>query len=305
MIVMNEKKDSNSNQHARHNHIQGNIKIAFFLNLTFTLVEIVGGFFTNSMAILSDALHDLGDSLSLGIAWYLEKYSQKKPDSKFSYGYARFSLLGALINCFILFGGSIFVLSKSIPRIFQPETVNAKGMLALAILGIVVNGLAVLRLKKGATLNEKVVSWHLLEDVFGWVVVLITSIVLLFVNIPIIDPILSIALTFYVLFNVFKNLKSILKILLEGVPENVDIFEIETKIASLVGVISVHHTHIWTLEGERIFLSTHIVISDKMTPSEQIELKQKTKALLSQIGIEHATIETDYNNEDCESSTYI
>ena len=178
-------------------------------------------------------------------------------------------------------------------------------MLALAILGIVVNGLAVLRLKKGATLNEKVVSWHLLEDVFGWVVVLITSIVLLFVNIPIIDPILSIALTFYVLFNVFKNLKSILKILLEGVPENVDIFEIETKIASLVGVISVHHTHIWTLEGERIFLSTHIVISDKMTPSEQIELKQKTKALLSQIGIEHATIETDYNNEDCESSTYI
>lgn len=209
------------NEHDHEHGREGNIKIAFFLNLFFTILEIIGGLWTNSMAILSDALHDLGDSISLGMAWYFEKYSQKGPDEFFSFGYARFSLLGALINSMVLIIGSILVLSRSIPRIFQPESVNAEGMLVFAILGIAINGLAAIRLRKGTSLNEKVVSWHLLEDVLGWIAVLAVSIALLFIDLPILDPILSILITLFVLFNVIKNIKAVMHVFLQGVPKNI------------------------------------------------------------------------------------
>lgn len=303
--IHEETKLSHGTSKNSHNHIhsQGNIKIAFFLNLFFTIIEIIGGLATNSMAILSDALHDLGDSLSLGIAWYLEKYSTKKPDGKFSYGYARFSVLGALFNSFILFGGSILVLSKAIPRIFQPEPVNPQGMFAFAILGIIINGMAVLRLKRGSSLNERVVSWHLLEDVFGWVVILVSSIVLMFLDFPIIDPILSVFLTLYVLYNVVKNLKGILNVLLEGVPSDYVILEIEDKISQIPNVSSVHHTHIWSLEGEKNFLSTHVVIDSNITKNEIIHIKQKIRELLITLRIEHVTIEFDFDDEYCDNVT--
>lgn len=297
-----EQHNQGSDVHGHHHHhAQGNIKIAFFLNLFFTIIEIIGGLLTNSMAILSDALHDLGDSLALGIAWYLEKYSKKAPDSKFSFGYARFSILGALINGIILVCGAIVILSQSIPRLLNPEQVNPKGMLIVALLGILVNGLAVLRLKRGSSLNERVVSWHLLEDVFGWIVILISSIVLMFVDLPIIDPLLSIVLTLYVLKNVIKNLNSTLNVLLEGVPENFVVHEIANKINTVNNVISVHHLHIWTLEGEKNFLSTHIVISEELGTLEIIEIKNNVRELLSSEGIEHATLEIEFDNEDCEN----
>lgn len=286
-----------------HNHNHGgqkNIKIAFLLNLAFTILEIVGGFWTNSMAILSDALHDLGDSLSLGIAWYLEKYSEKGPDQKFSFGYARFSLLGALINSLILVGGSVLILARTIPRIFQPEDVNSEGMLIFAILGIVINGMAVLRLKKGASLNERVVSWHLMEDILGWVVILIASIILMFIDIPILDPILSFLITLYVLYNVVKNLKEILNVFLQGVPEGLSISEIEQGIVEKTGVLSAHHTHIWSLEGEKNLLSTHIIVGDETKRKEIITIKHNIRELMKKKGIGHVTIEIDFESEDSE-----
>ncbi|MBU5485103.1 cation diffusion facilitator family transporter [Clostridium sp. MSJ-11] len=286
-----------------HNHNHGgqkNIKVAFLLNLTFTLLEIVGGLWTNSMAILSDALHDLGDSLSLGLAWYLERYSEKGPDEKFSFGYARFSLLAALINSLILVGGSVLILAKSIPRIFQPEDVSPKGMLVFAIIGIIINGIAVIRLKKGTSLNEKVVSWHLMEDVLGWVVIFIASIVLMIVNIPVLDPLLSVLITIYVLYNVVKNLKDILNVFLQGVPKNLSINEIEKEILEKTKVLSVHHTHIWSLEGEKNLLSTHIIVGDEIEREEIISIKNNVRELMKKKGIEHVTIEIDFESQDCE-----
>ncbi|MBU5455007.1 cation diffusion facilitator family transporter [Caproiciproducens sp. MSJ-32] len=293
---------SHSHIHGHHHHhgASSNIKVAFLLNFSFAILEIVGGFWTNSMGILSDALHDLGDSLSLGVAWFLEKYSEKGPDGKFSFGYSRFSLLGALINSLILVVGSILILKEAIPRIINPEPVNAKGMLLFAILGIAINGAAVLRLRKGTSLNEKVVSWHLMEDVLGWVVILIASIILLFVDIPIIDPILSLLTTIYVLYNVVKNLKEILNVFLQGVPGNFSIAEIEEEIAESTGALSVHHTHIWSLEGEKNMLSTHIVVKDDTKFQEIAYIKDQTRELLRKKGIEHVTIEIDFESENCE-----
>lgn len=299
---MAHNHNHNHMQNHSHNHSHesnGNIKIAFVLNFSFTILEIIGGILTNSMAILSDALHDLGDSLSLGVAWYLEKFSKKAPDQKFSFGYSRFSLLGALLNSIILVAGSVLIIVRSIPRIISPESVNSKGMFIFAILGILINGIGVMKLKKGATLNEKVVSWHLMEDVLGWIIVLIVSIVLMFINIPVIDPILSVLITFYVLFNVIKNLKEILSIFLQGVPSNMSIEEIEHEIAEITGVQSVHHTHIWSMEGEKNLLSTHIIVPDNIERNEIIIIKKNIRELLERKGIGHVTIEVDYESDNC------
>lgn len=290
--------------HDHHHESQGNIKVAFFLNLAFTLLEIVGGFWTNSMAILSDALHDMGDSLALGIAWYLEKYAKRGPDQQYSFGYARFSLLGAMLNSLILVGGSVLILVNAVPRIFKPQPVNSQGMLIFAILGIIINGAAVLRLRRGKSLNERVVLWHLLEDVLGWAVILIASVVLMFVDLPVLDPVLSVLITIYVLYHVVRNLKDILRIFLQGVPKDLSITEIEQQIAAETNILSAHHTHVWSLEGERNLLSIHIVVRDDTERQEIIAVKQRIRDLMLARGIEHVTIETEFACEDCRHQPY-
>lgn len=290
-----------SHNHHHHDQQSDNIKVAFFLNLTFTIIEIIGGLWTNSMAILSDALHDLGDSLSLGLSWYLQRYSKKGPDQQFSFGYARFSLLGAVVNSAILFFGSFVILSQTIPRILNPQQVNPQGMVVFAILGIIINGAAVLKLKSGTSINEKVVSWHLLEDVLGWVVILIASIVLLFVDFPIIDPILSLLITIYVVYNVIKNLKEIMNIFLQGVPKELSIDNIESIISKEINIESIHHTHIWSLEGEKNMMSSHVVLKDGTQQDEIIQIKKSIKQIAKENDIQHVTIEIEFESEPCET----
>ena len=207
-----------------HNHDHGteNIVTAFFLNLGFTVIELIGGLLTNSMAILSDAVHDLGDSVALGLAWYFQKFSHKKRDNTYTYGYKRFSLVGALINSVILITGSVLILTETFPRLIHPQQSDPKGMFILAVIGVAVNGAAMLRLRKGSSLNEKVVSLHMLEDVLGWLAILVGSVVMYFVNVPVLDPIMSLLISLYVLFNVFRNLRSIARIILQGTPDAAD-----------------------------------------------------------------------------------
>lgn len=295
------QQNNNEHSHNAHNHSDvSNIKLAFFLNFSFTIIEIIGGFLTNSMAILSDALHDLGDSLSLAISWYLENYSKKGADQDFSYGYSRFSLLGALINSTVLILGSVFILTKVIPRIFAPQAVYPEGMLYLSILGIIINGIAVLKLRGGSSLNKNVVSWHLLEDVLGWIAVLIVSIILMYKDIPILDPLLSLVINLYILYNVFKKLKKALDIFLQKVPEEIDISQLQQKIIDQSDALSVHHTHVWTLEGENNFLSTHVIIPDQFSKEDIINLKSQVKNLMAAEKIDHVTVEIEYENENCE-----
>ncbi len=290
-----------SEHHHDHDHSAvGNIKFAFFLNLSFSIIEIIGGLLTNSMAILADALHDLGDSISLAVSWYLETFSQKGADKDFSYGYARFSLLGALINSIVLILGSFFILSEVIPRLFNPQTVHPEGMLLLSILGITVNGISVLKLRGGSSLNKEVVSWHLMEDLLGWTAVLIVSIVLIFKSIPVLDPLLSLLINIYIIYNVISKLKKVLKIFLQGVPVGVDIHKLQQKIVEESQALAVHHTHVWTLEGEKNFLSTHLIVRDQINRDEIIVLKSKVKKLLAEEGIDHVTVEIEYENEKCE-----
>jgi cobalt-zinc-cadmium efflux system protein len=294
--------DSHKHSHGHghhHHHSGGNIKVAFFLNLGFTILEIIGGLWINSIAILSDALHDLGDSLSLGLAWYFEKVAKRDRDKNFTFGYKRFSLLGAIINSVILMVGSIFILSEAIPRIFNPEQVNAPGMIGFAILGILVNGAAVLKLKGGESLNERVVKLHLMEDVLGWVAVLIGGIILLFFDVPVIDPILSIAITLYVLYNVYKNLKQGIKIMLQGTPANINSDTVKASLEKMEGIQSVHDLHIWTLDGTYNILTLHAVVPQNISIEESESIKQNIRSTMASMDINHVTIEFEVPGEDC------
>lgn len=277
----------------------GHIRTAFFLNLLFTLIEIAGGFWTNSVAILSDAVHDLGDSLSLGMAWWLDRYAQKGSDDRFSYGYRRFSLLGALLNTVVLLASSFFVLSKAIPRLFDPQHSNAGGMAVLAVAGIVVNGAAVLRLRGSRSLNVRVVAWHLLEDVLGWVAVLVVAIVLLFSDIHILDPILSLLITIYVLYNVLKNLRETLRLFLQGVPAEIDLGAVEQALIALDPVQAVHHAHVWSLDGEHHVLTAHVVVEEHMKRETIACLRRDMRQALQEYELTHITIEIEYGEDDC------
>lgn len=291
--------------HTHHHHHNSssteNIKVAFFLNLFFTIIEFIGGIYTNSLAITSDAIHDLGDSLSLGMAWYFQKISNKKATKKFSYGFKRFSLLGAIINSIILLIGSIIIILKAIPRIINPEESDAKGMMWFAILGIIVNGAAVLKLQKGTSINERVVSLHMLEDVLGWVAVLIASIVMQFWNVPILDPLLSLLIALYILFNVFKNGKESIRIILQGTPMAVSVDEIKTKILENKEVKSIHDCHLWTMDGEYNILTVHLVLVDKSISWQKADevKKEIRKVLHDDFHLEHITLEIEVS-EDCE-----
>jgi len=289
----------NTSNHNTNHTNSSNLRIAFLLNLGFTLFEIVGGIWTNSLAILADSVHDLGDSMSLGLSWYLERYSNKGGDERFSYGYRRFSLLGALINTIILIVGSLFILLRAVPRLIYPEQTNAQGMMFLAIIGILVNGMAVLRLRKGKSLNVQIAAWHLYEDVLGWVAVLVVSIVLYIWNIPRLDPLLSILITGYVLWNVIRNLKKTLALFLQAVPENFNLDEVKTKLLAMEHVHSLHHTHLWSMDGEHHVLTTHVVVDPCTSRDEIVDLKKEINSLTSDLDIAHTTLEVEYEDEDC------
>lgn len=285
------------------NHAAGassaGLRTAFFLNFAFTLLEIVVGLFTNSVAILSDAVHDLGDSLSLGLSWYLEGYADRAGDRHYSYGYRRFSLLGALVSTVVLIAGSLLILSEAIPRLLSPQPTNALGMAAFAVVGVAVNGAAVLRLRGRRSMNTRVVTWHLLEDVLGWVAVMIVGLVLLFRPVYILDPILSILITAYVLVNVMRNLRRTVSLFLQAVPEEVHLERFEAQLLELPNVRSTHHTHVWSLDGEHNVLTTHVVVDDDVMPDELVQIKCDVRDLTEGMSLEHCTIEVELESEEC------
>lgn len=272
-----------------------NILVAFILNITFSIFELLGGIFTGSIAILSDSLHDIGDALSIGIAYLFEKKSKKKPDYKYTYGYVRYSVMGSIITTIILLVGSIFVIYESVKRLINPTSINYDGMILFAIFGVLVNTAAAYYTREGDSLNQKSVNLHMLEDVLGWIVVLIGSILMKFTNISYIDPILSIAVATFIFISAFKNIKLIIDLFLEKTPENVNIDEIKEHLLKIGGVDDVHHIHVRSIDGYNNFATLHVV-ADKYS----YELKNKIKEELKEHNIGHSTIEMELKDEKCD-----
>lgn len=288
--------------HHGHHHSHaatGNIAVAFFINLGFAVIELVGGLWTNSIAILSDAFHDFGDSLSLAVAWRLQKVSERPGDERYTYGYKRFSLLGALFISVVLLVGSVFIIRECVGRILAPQEPNVEGMLWLAVFGVIVNGAAALRLRKGGSISERAVMLHMMEDVLGWVAVLVVSIVMLFVRVPVLDPLLSIGISCWVLYNVFRNLRATFRVLLQHSPADVDTAALEREIVALPEVESIHDLHLWSLDGEHNICTLHVVLPGPAGCETLVRLKAEIRAVCARNGIEHATIEFETMGEEC------
>lgn len=271
-----------------------NILFAFILNLGFSVFEFFGGIFTNSVAILSDSIHDMGDALSIGISFFLEKKSKKKPDNNYTYGYVRYSVLGGLITNVILLVGSLLVIYNAVLRIIEPAEVNYKGMIIFAVIGVVMNFIAAYLTREGNSINQKSVNLHMLEDVLGWVVVLIGAIVMNFTDIKILDPLMSIGVALFILINTLKGLKQILDLFLEKTPQGINIVDLKEHLQKIDGVNDIHHIHVWSIDGYNNYATMHIV-----TKSSDINtIKKEIRKELAEHGICHAILETE--DEACD-----
>lgn len=271
-----------------------NILIAFLLNLAFSVFEFFGGIFTGSVAILSDAVHDMGDAASIGISYFLEKKSKHKADAAHTYGYARYSVLGSVFTTLILLLGSAAVIYNAVNRIIAPQSVNYDGMILFAVIGVVVNGGAAFITRDGHSLNQKAVNLHMLEDVLGWIAVLVGAIVMRFTNLAIIDPILSLGIALFIAVNAIKTMKEALELFLEKAPKDVDTEELKKSLLAVEGVLDVHHIHLWSLDGENNFATMHIV-----TNGDGHEIKDAVREILRDRGIGHATLELEAEHEHC------
>lgn len=287
-------------KHEHEHNASENIKVAFLLNLGFSILEAIGGFLTNSISIFTDSIHDFGDSISIGISYLLEKQSNKDPNHKYTYGYLRYSLLGALITSIILLTGSVVVIYNAIPRIIHPEEINHDAMIIFAIFGVIINGYAAYRTSHGEKHNEKAINLHMLEDVFGWIAVLIGSIFIKIYNLTIIDPILSILITIYILFHVYKYIKEVFDIFMEKVPDNININDIKKNVEEKFEMIkNIHHIHVWSLDGVNNYMTLHVELNEDINKDDLIKLKQDIKKELNKTGINHVTLEFDYFGEKC------
>ena len=270
------------------------ILLAFLLNLSFSIFEFVGGIFTGSVAILSDAIHDLGDAAGIGISYFLERISKKQPDKTHTYGYARYSVMGSVITTLMLLIGSVVVIGNAVGRLVEPVTINYDGMIIFAVVGVCVNLGAAYFTHGGHSLNQRAVNLHMLEDVLGWVVVLIGAVVMRFTNLAFIDPIMSIGVAVFILINALQNARKIADLLLEKTPEGIDLSQIEKAVMEIEGVAGVHHIHVWSMDGEHNCATMHIV-----TDAEPHTIKEQVHRQLQAQGIGHATLELESETEHC------
>lgn len=271
-----------------------NILLAFILNFAFSIFEFVGGIFTGSVAIISDAIHDIGDAASIGVAFFLEKKSKKQPDERYTYGYARYSVIGGLITTLILLVGSVLVVYNAILKIIDPTDINYDGMIIFAVVGVIVNLCAAIFTREGGSVNQRAVNLHMLEDVLGWIVVLIGAIVMRFTDFAIIDPIMSIGVALFIFINALRGLKDIFDLFLEKAPAEIDLDEIKEHLLGIDGVVDVHHIHVWSMDGQMNYATMHVVCK-----GDAHEIKHSVREELSEHGIVHSTLELEAEGEHC------
>lgn len=287
--------------HHHHSHIEGqkNLLLAFCLNFFFAIIELIGGYLTNSMAVLSDALHDFGDSMALLSAYVLEKLSVKKADEKYTFGYRRFSILAALINSLILFCGSLFMIKIAVSRLWAPEVIHPVGVVWMAFLGIAVNGFAAFRLSKGSSINHKMVMWHLLEDLLGWIAVLIVSVVLLFKPWYILDSILSICISLIVLRGVWGSLKKSLAIFLQKFPDDLDRKKLTSELESVENVIEIHELKGFSIDESSHGITLHVVVPNEMTMLGLEKIKKEFAIILEKYNVLEYSLEFEGKEFSC------
>lgn len=289
--------------HVHHHHktpdtAARNIGFAFWLNLLFATIELVGGIYTQSLAVISDALHDFGDAISLGVGYVLQKKSRQGPTESFSYGLRRLSLLSAFLTGLVISVGAVYIVIEAVVSFREPHAPHGFGMMILSILGVVVNGLAAWRLGHGHTQNEKMMQWHLIEDILGWIAVFLGSLGILFFNWNFLDPVLALCISLFVLYNVIRRLGDTVNLFLQGNPNPEGLRQFRENVEKMNDVEETHDVHFWSLDGVRHVLSLHVVLVD--TARAQVIKEDIRKLSHSLLGDCHLTIEIESQLEHCE-----
>ena len=268
------------------------IWLAFFLNLSYAIVEFIAGGIFGSSAVLADSVHDLGDAIAVGISALLETISNREEDRQYTLGYKRFSLLGAMLTAVILMIGSVLVILENVTKIVHPQPVNEEGILWLGIIAVAINVLASLVVRKGKTKNESILSLHFLEDTLGWLAVILMAIILRYTDWYILDPLLSLVISIFILTKAIPRFWSALKIFLDAVPEGVDIKQVKKDLEQLDHVASVNQLNLWTMDGLEKNAIVHVCLEE----IEHIEYcKESIRNLLKDYGFQNVTIEVDAN----------
>lgn len=287
--------------HHHHHHTSDdgaarNIGVAFWLNFAFAVIELAGGLYTQSLAVVSDALHDFGDALSFAVGYVLQRKSTQGPSENFSYGLRRLSLLSAFISGLVISIGAVLIAIEAVRSFSEPRDPHAPGMLALAILGITVNGIAAWRMSLGHTHNEKMLRWHLIEDILGWVAVLIGSLFIWWLGWTWLDPLLALGISLFVLYNVLRNLAATISLFLQANPDPERLRAFRGDVAAMPNIVELHDVHFWSLDGVRHILSLHAVLRD-LSLAEQD--KEQIRKLSQSLGDCHLTIEIESEREHC------
>ena len=269
--------------------------LAFFLNLSYAIVEFIAGGIFGSSAVLADSVHDLGDAIAIGISAFLETISNREEDRQYTLGYKRFSLLGALVTAVILITGSILVILENITKLFNPQPVNDEGILWLGIIAVSTNVLASLVVRKGQTKNESILSLHFLEDTLGWLAVILMAIILRFTDWYILDPLLSLVISIFILTKAIPRFWSALKIFLDAVPEGLETGDLEKDLEALTNVKSVNQLSIWSMDGLENNAIIHLCLEDW---EKIMETKEAVRQFLEERGMQNITIEVDTSQSD-------
>lgn len=294
-----EKTHSHSHSHSHHTHdvdfssgetAAKNMKIVFFINIFFAVIEFVFGVLFNSAAILTDAVHDLGDGISIGLAWFFQNLSTKEANDRYSFGHQRFSLLGALITGVVLIAGSFLLILNTLPRVFNPQPVHYEGMFWLSLFAIAANGYAAWLMSKGTSKNESMMNLHMLEDVLGWIGVLVISIILRFTDWYILDPLLSLAIAGFIIYKTWPEFKETAEIFLEAVPHDIDLENVEQALLGIPEIHALSHLHIWSIDGEEHAMSVTIS-TDSLSTEEQEKLKETIRKMVAPYNVTHTTVE--------------
>lgn len=294
----NDHKHSHGHDHHHHHQDQTATALvyAFVLNLVFCVIEGFGGYYASSQAIMADALHDFGDSLSLLLLIGLKWMAVRPAGASYSFGYRRLNLIGATAVGATLIFGCIVILGQSLPKLLEPQPVNSSMMLGLAVLGILVNGSAFLRLRSHGGIGENLVSLHLLEDLWGWVIVFVGALAIYFYDWYWLDPLLSVFLAFFILWRSFQQMRSLGRLFLLGSSEEFSAAKVTQLMLKVEGVVDAHHVHVWELDAGFHVVTAHLVLREKV---DAVAIKHQVRDQLLKVGRCEVTLEVEKEGEAC------
>ena len=272
------------------------------LNLIITLAEYIGGMMSGSLALLSDAGHNLADVISLILSYFGEKISDTKPTGQHSFGFKRVEIFTALINTLSLWAIGIIIIAEAIERINAPQAISLGLMLPIACIGLFGNviSIMVLNKEKDENLNMKAAYLHLFYDAISSVAVIMTSIIIYFTHWIVLDVVVSIFIAVMIFWSGFGIIKKAIHIFMQGVPENIDFEEVYKSILKTPGVRSVHCIHIWSINSKEAFLSCHICVDDRKIGNDKI-VKELNAMLEKRFGVSHTTIQVE-NEGTCDKA---